>query len=53
MLILQDSTQYKQLFDLFDELNDEGRTICMVTYDARFAKRSSHIVELNDGILTE
>ena len=46
-----DSANAGAIMDLFDELNDEGRTICMVTHDARFAKRSSHIIELNDGML--
>lgn len=39
------------IMDLFDELHDEGRTICMVTHDARFAERSQRIVHLQDGIL--
>ncbi|KGJ94167.1 ABC transporter ATP-binding protein [Colwellia psychrerythraea] len=39
------------IMDLFDELHDEGRTICMVTHDARFAKRSKRIVQLEDGVL--
>ena len=46
-----DSVNAGAIMDLFDELNDEGRTICMVTHDARFAKRSQKIVQLNDGIL--
>ena len=39
------------IMDLFDELHDEGRTICMVTHDARFAQRSRRIVHLEDGVL--
>lgn len=46
-----DSVNAGAIMDLFDELNEEGRTICMVTHDARFAKRSRQIVQLNDGIL--
>ena len=46
-----DSKNGGAIMDLFDELNEEGRTICMVTHDARFAKRSRTIVELNDGLL--
>ncbi len=46
-----DSANGGAIMDLFDQLNDEGRTICMVTHDARFAKRSRRIVELNDGVL--
>ena len=47
-----DSANGGAIMDLFDQLHDEGRTICMVTHDARFAKRSSRVVELDDGILT-
>jgi putative ABC transport system ATP-binding protein len=39
------------IMDLLDELNAEGRTICMVTHDARFAERASRKVELMDGEL--
>lgn len=39
------------IMDLFDELHNEGRTICMVTHDARFAKRSGRVIQLNDGVL--
>lgn len=46
-----DSKNANAIMDLFDELNQEGRTICMVTHDSRFAKRSSSIVHLDDGVL--
>lgn len=46
-----DSKNANAIMDLFDELNEEGRTICMVTHDSRFAKRSQRIVQLDDGIL--
>lgn len=46
-----DSSNGGAIMDLFDELNEEGRTICMVTHDARFAKRSRRVVELDDGVL--
>ena len=39
------------IMDLLDTLHEEGRTICMVTHDARFAKRSKRVVNLSDGIL--
>ncbi|MDR2212463.1 MAG: ABC transporter ATP-binding protein [Pseudomonadales bacterium] len=39
------------IMDLLDALNAEGRTICMVTHDARFARRASRKVELMDGEL--
>ena len=46
-----DSVNGGAIMDLFDKLSDEGRTICMVTHDARFARRSKRVVELNDGSL--
>ncbi|WDE12189.1 ABC transporter ATP-binding protein [Thalassomonas haliotis] len=46
-----DSKNGGAIMNLFDELHDEGRTICMVTHDARFAKRSQRVVQLEDGVL--
>jgi len=46
-----DSINGGAIMDLFDELHEEGRTICMVTHDARFAKRSKRVIALNDGIV--
>ena len=43
----------KQVMALFQELNEEGRTIIMITHDiniAAFARRTVHII---DGVLTE
>jgi putative ABC transport system ATP-binding protein len=39
------------IMDLLDELNREGKTICMVTHDARFAGRAARKIELKDGAL--
>jgi putative ABC transport system ATP-binding protein len=47
-----DSKNANAIMDLFDELNEEGRTICMVTHDSIFAKRSQRIVRLEDGVLS-
>jgi putative ABC transport system ATP-binding protein len=41
------------IMDLLDSLNAEGRTICMVTHDARFAGRATRKVELMDGELLQ
>ena len=46
-----DSANGGAIMDLFDRLHDEGRTICMVTHDARFAQRSQRVVHLEDGVL--
>jgi putative ABC transport system ATP-binding protein len=39
------------IMDLLDALNAEGRTICMVTHDTRFAQRAARKIELMDGEL--
>ena len=48
-----DSANGEAIMDLFDQLSEEGRTICMVTHDARFEKRASRIVHLNDGTVSQ
>ncbi len=46
-----DTVNGSAIMDLLDELNAEGKTICMVTHDARFADRASRRIELRDGTL--
>ena len=46
-----DSGNGGAIMDLLDQLSEEGRTICMVTHDARYADRGNRVVELNDGRL--
>jgi putative ABC transport system ATP-binding protein len=36
---------------LFDQLHQEGATICMVTHDPASAKRASRCLEMFDGVL--
>ncbi|MBC8558925.1 ABC transporter ATP-binding protein [Clostridiaceae bacterium NSJ-33] len=43
----------KQVMELFKELNDEGRTIIMITHDANIAKHAHRIVKILDGKLSE
>ena len=43
----------KQVMALFRELNDEGRTIIMITHDMNIAKNARRVVHIIDGILTE
>lgn len=40
------------IMDLLDELNSEGKTICMVTHDTRFADRANRTIQLMDGELS-
>ena len=44
-----DSKNAEAVMALFDELHDNGSTICMVTHDPRSAERASRRVEMFDG----
>ena len=43
----------KQVMKLFQELNDEGRTIIMITHDMNIAAYAHRVVHIIDGELTE
>ncbi len=43
----------KQIMELFHNLNNEGRTIVMITHDENIAKQAGRIVRILDGKLTE
>ena len=43
----------KQVMSLFKELNDEGRTIIMITHDMNIASYAKRVVHIIDGELTE
>ena len=43
----------KQVMGLFQELNDEGRTIIMITHDMNIAAYAHRVVHIIDGELTE
>ena len=43
----------KQVMSLFQELNDEGRTIIMITHDLHIASYAHRVVNIIDGVLTE
>ncbi len=46
-----DSKTSIEVFELFQELNDEGITIVLVTHERDFANFAKRIVELKDGII--
>jgi putative ABC transport system ATP-binding protein len=46
-----DSKMSVEVFSLFQQLNDEGITIVLVTHERDFAKFAKRIVELKDGIV--
>ena len=43
----------RQVMALFRELNDEGRTIIMITHDMNIAANARRVVHIIDGVLTE
>lgn len=43
----------KQVMELFHKLNDDGRTIIMITHDAKIASHASRIVRILDGNIGE
>ena len=42
-----------QVMELFHELNDEGRTIIMITHDAKIASHAKRIIRILDGNIGE
>ncbi len=46
-----DSVTTNEILDLFDDLNDKGTTIVMVTHEEDVARRARRIVRLRDGML--
>lgn len=47
-----DSTTGKEILALFQQLNNDGNTIVMISHDINVAKQSQRIVQINDGILS-
>ena len=48
-----DSTSGKQVMELFSQLNQEGKTIIMITHDAGIASHAKRVVYIRDGILSD
>lgn len=48
-----DSKTGMEIMHLLKELNDEGRTIIVVTHDSNVARYANRICNMSDGILTE
>ncbi|MGB7343363.1 MAG: ATP-binding cassette domain-containing protein, partial [Pirellulaceae bacterium] len=46
-----DSVTTEEILTIFDQLNEEGRTIIMVTHEDFVAERAKRIVRLKDGML--
>ena len=47
-----DSASGKQIMDIFDELNESGVTIIMITHEQEVAARAKRICHIRDGVLT-
>lgn len=43
----------KQVMELFQKLNEEGRTIVMITHDVNLAKQAKRVVRILDGNIIE
>ena len=48
-----DSATAEELMGLFQDLNDGGRTIIMVTHDDDIARHAKRIIRLRDGLVVE
>jgi putative ABC transport system ATP-binding protein len=46
-----DSKSGKEILDLFDDLNQQGKTLVFVTHDERMVERCTRVVRLRDGLL--
>ncbi|MDD3213683.1 MAG: ABC transporter ATP-binding protein [Eubacteriales bacterium] len=48
-----DQTTGQQIMELFQELNNDGHTIIMITHDLHVARHAKRVVNIIDGELTE
>ncbi|MBQ9306772.1 MAG: ABC transporter ATP-binding protein [Clostridia bacterium] len=48
-----DQSTGKQVMALFHELNDEGKTVIMITHDMNIARHARRVVNILDGVLSE
>jgi lipoprotein-releasing system ATP-binding protein len=44
-----DSKNTERVMEIFDKLNEEGKTIIMVTHDLNLARRGKRVIEMLDG----
>jgi putative ABC transport system ATP-binding protein len=46
-----DSKSSQEILSLFNELNDEGMTVLLVTHDPGIAAKAGRVIKLRDGVL--
>ncbi len=44
-----DSKSGRDILQIFDDLNEEGKTLIMITHDEEMAKRTPRVIRLKDG----
>ena len=48
-----DSKSGEQIMQLFQQLNDEGVTVVMITHDINIATKAKRVIHIIDGMITE
>lgn len=48
-----DSKSGEQIMDLFQQLNNEGVTVVMITHDRNIALKAKRVIHIIDGMITE
>ena len=46
-----DTVTAAEMFELFERLNEEGKTVVYVTHDLELAGRAHRIVSIRDGVI--
>ena len=46
-----DTVTAAEMFELFERLNEEGKTVLYVTHDLELARRAHRIVSIRDGVI--
>jgi putative ABC transport system ATP-binding protein len=48
-----DSKSGQQVMELFEQLNEEGVTVIMITHDSKIARHARRVVDIFDGEISE